>query len=110
MDVNILTQENITIIIVEGSIDSRTAGDLQMKIMEGISDSNYALLDFKGVDFVSSAGLRVLLMLYRHIKSKNGKIVLTGVSEEIREVMEMTGFINFFELSDKVEDAMILFK
>ena len=49
-------------------------------------------------------------MEHKKIKSKNGEIVLTGVSEEIMGVMEMTGFVNFFEFSEKVDDAMALLK
>ncbi|MBN1766887.1 MAG: STAS domain-containing protein [Prolixibacteraceae bacterium] len=106
MDVKISTTDKIVTIAVEGSIDSNTAGDLQSKIMDKVAESQNVLLDFSKVDFVSSAGLRVLLMIYRQIKSKNGKVVLVGVSEEIYDVMSMTGFVNFFEITDTIENAL----
>jgi len=109
MNVNIKTDGNIVIISIEGSIDSKTAGDLQSQIMEKVSETNNVLLDLTKVDYVSSAGLRVLLMIYRQIKSKNGKVILVGVSEEIRDVMSMTGFINFFEISDNIDNALKIF-
>ena len=109
MEVNIKTDGNIVIISIEGSIDSKTAGDLQSKIMEKVSETNNVLLDLTKVDYVSSAGLRVLLMIYRQIKSKNGKVILVGVSEEIRDVMSMTGFINFFEIADNIDNALKMF-
>jgi len=109
MNVNIKTDENIVIISIEGSIDSKTAGDLQSQIMEKVSETNNVLLDLTKVDYVSSAGLRVLLMIYRQIKSKNGKVILVGVSEEIRDVMSMTGFINFFEMADNIDNALKIF-
>jgi anti-sigma B factor antagonist len=109
MNVNIKTDENIVIISIEGSIDSKTAGDLQSQIMEKVSETNNVLLDLTKVDYVSSAGLRVLLMIYRQIKSKNGKVILVGVSEEIRDVMSMTGFINFFEIADNIDNALKIF-
>lgn len=106
MDVKISSTDKIVTISVEGSIDSNTAGDLQAQIMEKVVESQNVLLDFSKVDFVSSAGLRVLLMIYRQIKSKNGKVVLVGVSEEIYDVMSMTGFVNFFEITDTIENAL----
>jgi anti-sigma B factor antagonist len=106
MDVKISSTDKIVTISVEGSIDSNTAGDLQAQIMEKVVESQNVLLDFSKVDFVSSAGLRVLLMIYRQIKSKNGKVVLVGVSEEIHDVMSMTGFVNFFEITDTIENAL----
>ena len=77
--------------------------------MEKVSETNNVLLDHTKVDYVSSAGLRVLLMIYRQIKSKNGKVILVGVSEEIRDVMSMTGFINFFEIADNIDNALKIF-
>lgn len=105
MNVDITTNENMTIISIEGSIDSKTAGELQSKIMGKVSETDKVILDLTKVDFVSSAGLRLLLMIYRQIKSKNGKIILVGVSDEIKDVMAMTGFINFFEFSQTIEEA-----
>lgn len=105
MNVDITTKENMTIISIEGSIDSKTAGELQSKIMGKVSETDKVLLDLTKVDFVSSAGLRLLLMIYRQIKSKNGKIILVGVCDEIKDVMSMTGFINFFEFSQTIEEA-----
>lgn len=106
MEVKISNTDKIVTIAVEGSIDSNTAGDLQSQIMDKVVESQNVLLDFSKVDFVSSAGLRVLLMIYRQIKSKNGKVVLVGVSEEIHDVMSMTGFVNFFEITDTIENAL----
>lgn len=109
MNVSISTNQNIVIITTEGSIDSKTAGEFQTRIMDKVSATNNVLLDFSKVDFISSAGLRVLLMIYRQIKSKNGKVILVGVSEEISDVMSMTGFINFFEISNTIDEALKLF-
>lgn len=109
MNVDINTNGNIVIISIEGSIDSKTAGELQSQIMGKVSESDNVLLNLTEVDFVSSAGLRVLLMIYRQIKSKNGKVILVGVSQEITDVMSMTGFINFFEITDTIDNALNLF-
>ncbi|MBT3383678.1 MAG: STAS domain-containing protein [Prolixibacteraceae bacterium] len=106
MEIKIKTKNNILIITLKGSIDSKTAPEVQQKVLESSVNSKNVIIDLTSVDFVSSAGLRVLLMLYRQIKVKNGKVVLVGVSEEITDIMSMTGFINFFEIIDTVENAL----
>jgi len=106
MHIDIKTESDILIITIEGSIDSKTASEVQQKILEASVESNNVIIDLTKVDFVSSAGLRVLLMVYRQIKAKNGKVILVGVSEEITEIMSITGFINFFEIVDTVKNAL----
>jgi anti-sigma B factor antagonist len=109
MDVNVKTLNDILIICVEGNIDSKTSPELQQKIVEATLDANKIIIDMSKVEFVSSAGLRVLLMVYRQIKTNNGTVVLVGVSEEIKEVMSMTGFINFFKLYESLDASYCAF-
>lgn len=94
------------IVTIAGSIDSKTAPDLQQSIMQVIGDSSKVVMDLTQVTFVSSAGLRVLLMVYRQLKAKDGKVVLVGVSDEIKDVMFMTGFISFFEIKPTLDEAL----
>ncbi len=104
-----VTIENIgasVIAAIEGSIDSKTAPDLQSSILPVINESNKVILDMTKVEFVSSAGLRVLLMVYRQLKTRDGKVVLVGVSDDIKDVMHMTGFITFFEIVPTLEEAL----
>jgi len=105
MLVKIDSKNDILVITISGSIDSKTAGELQNHIMEKVASFQKVLMNLAAVDFLSSAGLRVLLLIYRQLKANNGKVVLTGVSDEIRDVMTMTGFINFFELFNTLEEA-----
>jgi len=105
MEVIIHTKNDIVYITIQGSVDSKTAGDLQARIMEKLADLNKIIMDFSSVDFLSSAGLRVLLMLYRQLNANGGKVLLVGVSDEICDIMSMTGFINFFELYNTIEEA-----
>jgi anti-sigma B factor antagonist len=109
MDVTIISKNDIVIITISGSVDSKTAADLQSQIMGEVSDAKKVIMDLNAVDYLSSAGLRILLMVYRQLKANNGKVVLAGVSEEIRDVMAMTGFINFFVIADTTEEAETLF-
>lgn len=109
MEVNIETKKDIVYITIQGSVDSNTAGNLQAQIMEKLSDAHKVIMDLSAVDYLSSAGLRVLLMLYRQLNGNGGKVLLVGVSDEICDIMSMTGFINFFELYHTLEEAEIYF-
>ena len=105
MKVTTQTKNNIVYITIQGSIDSNTAGELQSRIMEELTSCNRVIMDLTAVVFLSSAGLRVLLMLYRQLNANGGKVLLVNVSEEICDIMSMTGFINFFELYGSLEEA-----
>lgn len=88
--------DGITVITAEGSIDSKTASVFESTAVAAIQGQSQVIIDLTKVEFLSSAGLRVLLVVYRQIKGKGGKVVLVGTSEEIQEVMSDTGFLAYF--------------
>ncbi|MDF7819911.1 STAS domain-containing protein [Runella sp. MFBS21] len=98
--------ESIAVIEVEGNIDSKTAPEFEKAAINAIKGQGQVIIDLSKVEFLSSAGLRVLLMIYRQIKAQNGKVVLVGVSEEIQDVMSNTGFINFFIIVATIEEGI----
>jgi len=59
---------------------------------------------------MSSAGLRMLLAMYRQVKSSDAHVVLAGLSEEIEDTMSMTGFLRFFTTSETVEAGLAVLK
>jgi anti-sigma B factor antagonist len=62
------------------------------------------------VAYMSSAGLRMMLLLYRHALGKDSRIALVGLSEEIRDTMSATGFLDFFVVSDTVDSGLALLR
>jgi anti-sigma B factor antagonist len=92
---------------VRGEIDGKTAPQVQSELLAALQSGNQLLVDMKEVSYLSSAGLRMLLLLYRQIAARKGKVVLVGVSEEIRDTMSMTGFIKFFTLADSHAAGML---
>ena len=83
------TQE--TVIEIVGRLDTITAPALDKTINEDIGDTKNLVLDVKGMEYISSAGLRVLLAAQKKMQ-KIGSMKVTGVCEEVMEVFEMTGF------------------
>ena len=82
--------EEITIGIA-GRLDTTTAPDLDKTISEDVADTDNLVFDFKKLEYISSAGLRVLLSAQKKMQ-KLGKMKLINVCEDIMEVFEMTGF------------------
>jgi anti-sigma B factor antagonist len=110
MKVTIKDFDDIAVVEVEGNIDSKTAPEFERSTKLVMDKTSTIAIDLTGVAFMSSAGLRVLLMVYRNIKAQEGKVVLVGVSEEIQDVMSMTGFINFFKIVEKQDEGLLFLK
>lgn len=93
MTLNIATNADGTIltVAVEGSIDTVTAPKLEEALDSRYDGVAELILDFASVDYVSSAGLRVLMGADQKM-SESGKLILKNVNEDVREVFEMTGF------------------
>lgn len=106
MGVTARSVRDITVVELEGSIDSATAPGVQTELLTATDGKVKVLLDMSRVEFLSSAGLRILLLVYRQIKARNGSICLAGLSEEIRDVMSNTGFIKFFVMADTVDEGI----
>ena len=106
MEVVIKSVKGVTVMELSGSLDGKTAPEVQKQVLAGAEGQNRVILDMTAVSFVSSAGLRILLLLYRQLKAKGGKIVLVGTSEEIKDVMSNTGLINFFLIADSLEGGI----
>lgn len=79
------------VIRVDGRLDTTTAPILDEEIKESIADVEELMLDFSDLEYISSAGLRVLLSAQK-IMNTQGSMKVTGVNEIIMEIFEVTGF------------------
>ena len=91
MTIEIKKNATETIIEIVGRLDTITAPALDKAINEDIAGTENLVLDVKGMEYISSAGLRVLLGAQKKMQ-KIGSMKVTGVCEEVMEVFEMTGF------------------
>lgn len=97
MKIETRTQGEITVVALAGELDGRTAPAVQEELMSLTEPGCKILLDLSGVTYMSSAGLRTLLLLYRRIDAADGRVVLVGLREMIRDTMAVTGFLDFFD-------------
>ena len=91
MTIEIKKNAEATIIEIVGRLDTITAPELEKTINEDIGDAKNIILDVKGMEYISSAGLRVLLGAQKKMQ-KIGSMKVVNVCEEVMEVFEMTGF------------------
>ena len=91
MTMEIKKNAEATVIEVVGRLDTTSAPALEKAINEDIGDAKNLVLDLKGVQYISSAGLRVLLGAQKKMQ-KIGSMKVTNVCEAVMEVVEMTGF------------------
>jgi len=93
------TQENgKDTLALEGRLDTTTAPQLQQALTLALDEAREVLLDFKRLAYISSAGLRVLLLGQKTAKANSASMSLCNVSEEIMEVFDMTGFTDMLAI------------
>lgn len=92
MTIEIKEENGFSVLSINGRIDSNSSNDLQEKISESFEQTNQILLDFKDVSYISSAGLRVLLMGQKNSTARKGDFELTNVSEQVMKILETVGF------------------
>ena len=83
--------------IVEGRLDTNTSPELEAKINEVIGDAKKLIIDLQNLEYVSSAGLRVLLGATQVMEDK-GEMVVRNVTEAVKEIFDLTGFNNVFKI------------
>ena len=98
MTIEIKKNAEQTIIEIVGRLDTITAPALDKAIQEDIGDTKNLVLDVKGMEYISSAGLRVLLSAQKKMQ-KVGSMKVINVCEAVMEVFEMTGFADILVIA-----------
>ena len=99
MDVTISKEANKTIAILKGRLDTTNAGMFQQDIAELMQDEHPNIeFDCTDMEYTSSQGLRLFLMLQKRVNSKNGSLVLRHMRPQVKEVFDITGFSNIITI------------
>ena len=106
MSVEIVPAATADVVRVSGSIDAKTAPAIGEAVQPALAGKRDIVIDLSDVDYVSSAGLRLLLVAYRKVQAESRKLVLAGVKPDIAQVMSHTGFLPFFTLAPSADAAL----
>ena len=113
MAVKITTKEykRVDLVAVEGRVDSSTAPQLEKALQKIIDAGRYRIVvDLSGTDFMSSAGLRVLLSALKQVRRFNrGDLRLAAMSSKVKKAFELAGLTVVFQLHDDSVDAVASF-
>ncbi|MDR3575249.1 MAG: STAS domain-containing protein [Anaerolineaceae bacterium] len=98
--------QDVNVVELEGDLDGSTAPNVQAQVVLLVVPGVKLIMDMSKVSYMSSSGLRMLLVTYRMITSKTGKVILVGLSEDIRDTMSLTGFLDFFTYLPTLDEAL----
>lgn len=100
-------QDGIAVVSIGGRLDANSAPRAEQELSEIASqDGVKILLDMKGLEYISSAGLRVLLIVAKQLKSKSGSLCLSAPVEAVHNVFEISGFLRVFTVKNTEEEAL----
>jgi anti-sigma B factor antagonist len=105
MEITIQTQDAIHVALIAGDIDANTAPTVTEQILPLVESNGKILLDMTQVAYMSSAGLRMLLSLYRQAAAQATQLVLVGLSEDVQDTMAVTGFLDFFKVANSLDEG-----
>jgi anti-sigma B factor antagonist len=106
MEISSRKVADVTVVQPAGELTAQSAGQAQEQVLRLAEPGAKIILDMSQVPFMSSAGLRMLLVLYRTISGRGDKIVLVGLSEDLRSTMALTGFLDLFHHHPTLEAGL----
>ena len=102
---------DVVVLAPSGRVDSASSGELEGALLGHLGAGETRLaVDLGGVEYISSAGLRVLLMLVKKLQGSGGRLVLCAMPESVRLVFELAGFLPLFEIEDSREAGLARFE
>ena len=103
------SQDQVTVLAPSGRIDTTTSAAVDNAVRGAVDAGARALvIDFSAVDYISSAGLRVFLVLARRMRDLGGRLVLCGLGQPVRQVFQLAGFLPLFTIAGSLEGALAL--
>ncbi len=97
MNINAIKEGKNLKVELEGRLDTTTAPQLEADLKQNMADCENLVMDFAKLEYISSAGLRVLLAAQK-VMNKQGKMTIKNVNESIMEVFEITGFADILTI------------
>ena len=98
MTINRTAENGSIILAVDGELTAMTAEQLGNAVKTAIGETDCLVLDFRDLEYVASAGLRVLLEAKKQLDAKKGKFIVRNVSDAVMQIFEITGFSDMLEI------------
>ncbi|MFZ2171363.1 MAG: STAS domain-containing protein [Methylococcaceae bacterium] len=109
MDLQTRIENNAIVVSISGRLDAVTAPKYEKSIRELIDSGHiYIVVDFEQLDYISSAGLRGLLLMAKLLNAKGGRACLANVKGNVQSVFDMCGFNAVFKMGNSVAEALTM--
>jgi anti-sigma B factor antagonist len=100
-------QGEVVVIAVDGRLDANSSGNLESRFLQLVEQGRSKFIfDLARLDYVSSAGLRSILVAAKKIKTIKGSLALSGLNENVKEVFDMSGFSTIFSIYGTEAEAL----
>ena len=106
MEIEETEQGGVYVMAPVGRIDSTTARDAEAALLPKLNDGTPTVVDFSALTYISSAGLRVLLMAAKRSRASGAGLALSGMSPQVRDVFKLSGFAKLFKIYDDKTEAV----
>lgn len=106
MEINYKKADKASVVTVSGRMDGVSAPEFEEKLSAWIDEgeTNF-IIDFESLDYISSAGLRSILVTAKKLKVKNGRLLLCTLKDTVKEVFEISGFSSIVPIYESVNAA-----
>lgn len=102
-----IKEGNATVVNVSGRLDNVTASQFDTACDKLLRDGTLSLvLDFSNLTYISSAGLRSVLLLGKKSKARGGRVLICGLSQMVKDVFQISGFMGMFPVFQNREEAL----
>jgi anti-anti-sigma factor len=107
MELSTRKEKGAVVASVNGRIDAVTSSDLEKYLVEAVAgDEKTLIVNLNELDYISSAGLRVILVIAKQLKAKQGEFMLAGLQDRVNQVFESSGIHSILRIFDTEEDAL----
>lgn len=101
------TAGEVLVLKPSGHLDTRTQHEFEERVLAKLNAGQRRfLIDMSGVEYISSAGLRVMLMLAKKLTSTDGQLVLSGMNDHVHQVFEISGFTGVFTIRKTTDEGL----
>jgi anti-sigma B factor antagonist/stage II sporulation protein AA (anti-sigma F factor antagonist) len=106
LDIKVEKIENKIVLRVKGRLDVASSPFLEKKLHSIIEENPYVLIDFSHIDYLSSAGLRLLISTTKQLKMKQGFLALFNITDDVLEIIKMAGLEHVLNIFSQEKDAL----
>ena len=103
-----LEKEGVICLKIDGCLDAESAPEAETTVKGILKGGTQRLLfDLSRMEYISSAGLRVILMAVKELRNKKGKVVLCGLTPYVKEIFDVSNFSSIIPITDSVETGLL---